>query len=139
MVTICVGAPSVYWISIFFALALVLVAIGVGLAVLLMVVAALEFRAVVELAGGGRWRERADELPETVKTALLYTEMITAAAIQHGDAQRLLAYNDAEHPVALQLGGSDPRQMAAAARLVHRATLLRTRGGLYTDGRQLGA
>jgi hypothetical protein len=43
-------------------LALVLVAIGVGLAVLLMVVAALEFRAVVELAGGGRWRERAQQV-----------------------------------------------------------------------------
>jgi tRNA-dihydrouridine synthase A len=48
--------------------------------------------------------------------ALLYTEMITAAAIHHGDAQKLLAYNDVEHPVALQLGGSDPGLMAAAAR-----------------------
>ncbi|MBT8092326.1 MAG: tRNA dihydrouridine(20/20a) synthase DusA [Gammaproteobacteria bacterium] len=47
--------------------------------------------------------------------ALLYTEMITAAAIHHGDATRLLAYNEAEHPVALQLGGSDPQRMAAAA------------------------
>ena len=49
-------------------------------------------------------------------TALLYTEMVTAAAIHHGDAQRLLGYNDEEHPVALQLGGSDPQLMAAAAR-----------------------
>ncbi len=49
-------------------------------------------------------------------TALLYTEMVTAAAVHHGDAQRLLRYNDAEHPVALQLGGSDPTLMAAAAR-----------------------
>ncbi len=48
--------------------------------------------------------------------ALLYTEMVTAAAIHHGDAQRLLAFDPAEHPVALQLGGSDPRLMAAAAR-----------------------
>src|SRR5579883_855237 len=47
---------------------------------------------------------------------LLYTEMITAAAIVRGDARRLLAYDPAEHPLALQLGGSDPRQLAAAAR-----------------------
>ncbi len=48
---------------------------------------------------------------------LLYTEMITAAAIVRGDARRLLAYDPAEHPVALQLGGSDPRELAAAARM----------------------
>ena len=47
---------------------------------------------------------------------LLYTEMITAAAILHGDRQRLLAFDAEEHPVALQLGGSDPQQLAAAAR-----------------------
>jgi tRNA-dihydrouridine synthase A len=47
---------------------------------------------------------------------LLYTEMITAAAILHGDRQRLLVFNAEEHPVALQLGGSDPQQLAAAAR-----------------------
>jgi tRNA-dihydrouridine synthase A len=49
--------------------------------------------------------------------ALLYTEMITAAALHHGDAARLLQFNTEEHPVALQLGGSDPQMMAAAARL----------------------
>lgn len=49
--------------------------------------------------------------------ALLYTEMITAAAIVRGDAQRLLAFDAAEHPVALQLGGSDPDELAQAARL----------------------
>jgi tRNA-dihydrouridine synthase A len=49
-------------------------------------------------------------------TAFLYTEMVTAAAIHHGDAHRLLRYNDEEHPVALQLGGSDPDLMAAATR-----------------------
>ena len=48
--------------------------------------------------------------------ALLYTEMITAAAIVRGDARRLLAFDAAEHPVALQLGGSEPRELAAAAR-----------------------
>jgi tRNA-dihydrouridine synthase A len=46
----------------------------------------------------------------------LYTEMITAQAILRGDRARLLAFDPAEHPVALQLGGSDPRDLAAAAR-----------------------
>lgn len=45
----------------------------------------------------------------------LYTEMVTAAAIEHGDRDRLLQFDAAEHPLAVQLGGSDPRQMAAAA------------------------
>lgn len=48
--------------------------------------------------------------------ALLYTEMIVAQAILFGDAGKLLAHDAAEHPVALQLGGCDPRQLAAAAR-----------------------
>jgi len=48
--------------------------------------------------------------------ALLYTEMVTAAALKHGDRERLLAFDPAEHPVALQLGGSDPDELAAAAR-----------------------
>ena len=48
--------------------------------------------------------------------ALLYTEMITAAAIVHGDRARLLRFSDAERPLALQLGGSDPVLLAAAAR-----------------------
>src|ERR1700694_3937622 len=47
---------------------------------------------------------------------LLYTEMITAAAIVRGDGARLLAFHPEEHPVALQLGGSEPRELAAAAR-----------------------
>jgi tRNA-dihydrouridine synthase A len=50
-------------------------------------------------------------------SALLYTEMITASAILRGDAHRLLDFDAAEHPVALQLGGSDPRELAAAARI----------------------
>lgn len=48
--------------------------------------------------------------------ARLYTEMVTAAAVEHGNLRRLLGFHPAEHPVALQLGGSDPTQMAAAAR-----------------------
>ena len=47
-------------------------------------------------------------------SALLYTEMVTAAAIVHGDAERFLCFNEEEHPVALQLGGSDPGWMARA-------------------------
>ncbi len=46
--------------------------------------------------------------------ARLYTEMVTAAAIVHGDADRFLHYHEAEHPIALQLGGSDPDWMAQA-------------------------
>jgi tRNA-dihydrouridine synthase A len=49
--------------------------------------------------------------------ALLYTEMVTAPAILHGDHQRLLGFDAVEHPVALQLGGSDPVQLAEAARI----------------------
>jgi tRNA-dihydrouridine synthase A len=50
-------------------------------------------------------------------SVLLYTEMITAAAILRGRRDRLLAFDPAEHPVALQLGGSEPDQLAAAARI----------------------
>ena len=48
--------------------------------------------------------------------ALLYTEMITSAAIMRGDRAKLLAFDHEEHPVALQLGGSNPNELAAAAR-----------------------
>jgi tRNA-dihydrouridine synthase A len=48
---------------------------------------------------------------------LLYTEMVTAQALAHGDVERLLGFDPAEHPVALQLGGSDPGLLAHAARL----------------------
>ena len=49
--------------------------------------------------------------------ALLYTEMVTSAAIVHGDRARLLDFDAAEHPLALQLGGSDPRELAESARI----------------------
>jgi tRNA-dihydrouridine synthase A len=49
------------------------------------------------------------------RRALLYTEMVTAEAVIHGDRQRLLAFEPAECPVALQLGGSDPDRLAEAA------------------------
>jgi tRNA-dihydrouridine synthase A len=46
----------------------------------------------------------------------LYTEMVTADAVIHGDRHRLLGFSAIEHPVALQLGGSDPKKLAEAAR-----------------------
>lgn len=48
---------------------------------------------------------------------LLYTEMVTTGALLHGDTQRFLRYHDCEHPLALQLGGSHPTDLAACARL----------------------
>jgi tRNA-dihydrouridine synthase A len=51
------------------------------------------------------------------RRALIYTEMITTGAVLHGNRTRLLAYDPAEHPVALQLGGSDPRALAQCARI----------------------
>ena len=51
------------------------------------------------------------------RRALLYTEMLTTGAVLHGDQARLLRFDAAEHPVALQLGGSDPRALAACARI----------------------
>jgi tRNA-dihydrouridine synthase A len=51
------------------------------------------------------------------REALLFTEMVTSAAIIHGDRDRLLGYDDAEHPVAVQLGGSEPAELAEAARI----------------------
>ncbi len=51
------------------------------------------------------------------RRALLYTEMLTTGAVLHGDRDRLLAFDAGEHPVALQLGGSEPADLAAAARI----------------------
>lgn len=48
---------------------------------------------------------------------LLYTEMITTGALIHGDYKKLLGYDDFEHPLALQLGGSDAKQLAYSAKL----------------------
>jgi tRNA-dihydrouridine synthase A len=49
--------------------------------------------------------------------ALLYTEMVTAEAVLHGDRKRLLGFDAVEHPLGLQLGGSDPRKLAEAAKI----------------------
>ncbi len=51
------------------------------------------------------------------KQALLYTEMVTSKAVIHGDRQRLLGFSDVEHPVALQLGGSEPDELAECAKV----------------------
>ncbi|MHC2437225.1 tRNA-dihydrouridine synthase A [Bradyrhizobium sp. USDA 4451] len=51
------------------------------------------------------------------RRARLYTEMLTTGAIIHGDRARLLGFDAREHPVALQLGGSDPADLATAARI----------------------
>ena len=51
------------------------------------------------------------------RRTLLYTEMVTTGALLHGDPARFLDFDPAEHPLALQLGGSDPDELAACARL----------------------
>ncbi|UNE53382.1 tRNA dihydrouridine(20/20a) synthase DusA [Bartonella machadoae] len=51
------------------------------------------------------------------KKTLLYTEMMVADAVIHGVRKQLLAFNDKEHPIALQLGGADPKKLAEAARI----------------------
>jgi len=52
--------------------------------------------------------------------AFLYTEMVTTGALIHGDVERHLGFDPVEHPVALQLGGSEPGDLAACARLAQR-------------------
>src|SRR6516162_4666334 len=54
---------------------------------------------------------------QLTKRARLYTEMVTSAAIMHGDRQRLLGFHPVEHPLALQLGGSDPDELARASEI----------------------
>ena len=49
--------------------------------------------------------------------ALLYTEMVTTGAVIHGDRQRLLGFSGEEHPIAVQLGGSNPKDLAISARI----------------------
>lgn len=55
------------------------------------------------------------------KHSLVYTEMVTTGALIHGDAQRYLKYSQSEHPIALQLGGSDPKAMALCAKMAEDA------------------
>lgn len=66
------------------------------------------------------WTDRHDRffLRLISRHALLYTEMVTTGAVLHGDRQRLLRFDGAEHPVACQLGGSEPDDLARAAEIV---------------------
>jgi tRNA-dihydrouridine synthase A len=63
------------------------------------------------------WTDRHDRffLRLISRHALLYTEMVTTGAVLHGDRGRLLGFHSAEHPVAVQLGGSEPAELAEAA------------------------
>src|SRR5579871_6417689 len=65
------------------------------------------------------WTDRYCRMFHRVLTrhALLYTEMVTTAAVIHGNRERLLGFDACEHPVALQLGGSNPRDLAIAAKI----------------------
>jgi tRNA-dihydrouridine synthase A len=65
------------------------------------------------------WTDRHCRVFHRVLTrrALLYTEMLTTGAVIHGDRLRLLSFDASEHPVALQLGGSDPGDLSTAARI----------------------
>ena len=69
------------------------------------------------------WTDRHDRVFLRLFTtrALLYTEMVTSAALEHGDANYLLKHHASEHPVALQLGGSNPKELAKAAQLGEQA------------------
>lgn len=59
-------------------------------------------------------------LRQITRRTLLYTEMITTGALRHGDIDRHLRFDPAEHPLALQLGGSEPNDLAHCARLAQR-------------------
>ncbi len=54
---------------------------------------------------------------QLTKKSLLYTEMVVAEAVIHGDRNRLLGFNETEHPVAIQIGGSDPGKLGQAAEI----------------------
>ncbi len=53
------------------------------------------------------------------RRALLFTEMVTSAALVHGEPERLIGFDQMEHPVAVQLGGASPQQLAEATRICH--------------------
>jgi tRNA-dihydrouridine synthase A len=65
------------------------------------------------------WTDRHDRyfLRLISRHARLYTEMVTAPAVIHGDRDRLLGFDAAEHPLAVQLGGADGDELAEAARI----------------------
>lgn len=65
------------------------------------------------------WTDRHDRyfLRQLSARALLYTEMVTTGAIIHGDREKLLGFDAGEHPLAVQLGGSDPKDLATCAKV----------------------
>lgn len=74
---------------------------------------------IISVAPMMDWTDRHDRyfLRLIAPNVLLYTEMITAQALKHGDRERLLKFDPAEHPCALQLGGSDPLLLAQSAKM----------------------
>ena len=82
----------------------------------------LKSSATVSVAPMMDWTDRhCRYLHRTIsKNTLLYTEMLTAAAIVNGDKSKLLDFNEAEHPLALQMGGSEPKLLADAVRIVEK-------------------
>jgi tRNA-dihydrouridine synthase A len=74
---------------------------------------------VVAIAPMMDWTDRHCRIfhRQLTRDALLYTEMVVADAVIHGARERLLGFSPAEHPIALQLGGSDPKKLAEAARI----------------------
>src|SRR6202051_1674432 len=77
------------------------------------------FEAKFSIAPMMDWTDRHCRVFHRAMTrrARLYTEMLTTGAILHGDRRRLLGFDAGEHPVALQLGGSDPSDLAASAKI----------------------
>ncbi len=84
-----------------------------------MPVLSLKPTPLISVAPMMEWTDRHDRyfLRLIAPQVILYTEMVTAAAILHGDRDRLLGFDAAEQPVVLQLGGSNPVQLAAAAKI----------------------
>ena len=80
---------------------------------------ALEYNHIFSVAPMMDWTDRHCRVFHRLlsRRARLYTEMLTTGAVIHGDRQRLLGFDASEHPVALQLGGSNPRDLAESARI----------------------
>lgn len=78
-----------------------------------------DFRTPLSVAPMIDWTDRHFRffLRLITRRTRLYTEMITSAALKHGDKPRHLDFDPAEHPIALQLGGADPQELAEAAKL----------------------
>ena len=80
---------------------------------------ALEYNHIFSVAPMMDWTDRHCRVFHRLlsRRARLYTEMLTTGAVIHGDRQRLLGFDASEHPVALQLGGSNPHDLAESARI----------------------